>query len=115
MTSKRKSMAVTGKGVNAFFEEKTAKQTTATSIQDDKAVSKHTSKDVEQQSDIDLQRATFYIAPEQHTQLEELRIKLRKHKIKTNKSELVRIAIDLLAEQDVDLLVKLLTGKQVVP
>ena len=48
----------------------------------------------------ELKRATFYIRPEQNFTIEELRLKLRKSGVNTNKSELVRVAIDFLADQD---------------
>lgn len=66
-----------------------------------------------------LERATFYIQPEQQDQLERLKIKIRsqlreqrrgkRHQV--DKSELIRLAIDLLNEQDEDLLIKRLTVK----
>jgi hypothetical protein len=86
MTAKRKTMAGMGKGVDAFFAKP--------------------EESVKDQDDEDFERATFYIRPEQQTKLEELRIGLRKHKVKTNKSELVRTAIDLLAEQSIEGLAK---------
>ncbi len=66
-----------------------------------------------------LERANFYIRPEQQEQLEKLKIKLRstirkqgkERKRLVDKSELVRLAIDLLNEQNEDLLLKRLTGK----
>ena len=116
MSVKRKSLAGIGKGVDAFFDKpgETVKQ------QDDKAVSKYNDKTVKPQNgeavnkynnlqvkpQDDFERATFYIRPEQHTKLEEIRIALRHHQAKTNKSELIRMAIDLLAEQSVEGLAK---------
>jgi hypothetical protein len=109
MTAKRKTMAGMGKGVDAFFEQPavpvkqqddiTAKQ------QDVEAVKQYNDLPVKQQDD-DFERATFYIRPDQQTQLEQVRIGLRQHKVKTNKSELIRMAIDLLAEQSVEGLAK---------
>lgn len=102
---KRKSMSGIGKGVDALLH------------QDDKTEKQHEAKTVNQQDDTqsnqqdDLERATFYIRPDQNITLEELRIKLRKLNIKSNKSEIVRKAIDLLAEQHTDLLVSKFTGK----
>ena len=46
-----------------------------------------------------LVKATFYVTPEHVTMLEELRLKRLKAGEKTDKSELVRQAIDLLARQ----------------
>jgi hypothetical protein len=58
-----------------------------------------------------LERATFYIRVDQPTNLEELKLKLRKKGIKTDKSELVRIALDMLTSQDIDAIVNLLSEK----
>jgi hypothetical protein len=61
-------------------------------------------KQVKQQ--ISLERATFYIKPEQQERLETLKIKLRSRlrergeRRAIDKSELVRLALDLLTEQD---------------
>jgi hypothetical protein len=113
MTAKRKTMAGMGKGVDAFFakpeesvkdqDDLAAKQQGSKAVQqqDSKAVQQHSDLPAKQQDD-DFERATFYIRPEQQTNLEELRIGLRKHKVKTNKSELIRTAIDLLAEQSIE-------------
>ncbi len=68
---------------------------------------------------LSLERATFYIRPEQQEQLEKLKIKLRstirkqgkERKRLVDKSELIRLAIGLLNEQNEDLLLKRLTGK----
>lgn len=110
MSVKRKSLAGIGKGVDAFFDkpDESGKQQDDKAVkpQSDKAVSKHNDLQVKQQDDSDFERATFYIRPEQHTQLEEVRIRLRQHKVKTNKSELIRMAIDLLAEQSIEGLAK---------
>ena len=62
------------------------------------------------------ERATFYIRPEQHDQLEILKVRLRaklrgQRDRQVDKSELIRLAIDLLCEQDDDLLIKHLTGE----
>jgi hypothetical protein len=63
-----------------------------------------TDKQVKQQ--ISLERATFYIKPEQQEILETLKIKLRSkfrgrgQRRAIDKSELVRLALDLLTEQD---------------
>lgn len=63
-----------------------------------------TGKQVKQQ--ISLERATFYIKPEQQERLETLKIKLRSklrgrgQRRAIDKSELVRLALDLLTEQD---------------
>ena len=63
-----------------------------------------TDKQAKQQ--ISLERATFYIKPEQQERLETLKIKLRSkfrgrgQRRAIDKSELVRLALDLLTEQD---------------
>jgi hypothetical protein len=106
MTAKRKTMAGMGKGVDAFFEQPAVPVKQQDDIpakqQGDKAVKQYSCLQVKQQDDDDFERATFYIRPEQQTTLEQVRIGLRKHKVKTNKSELVRMAIDLLAEQSIE-------------
>jgi len=63
-----------------------------------------TDKQVKQQ--ISLERATFYVKPEQQERLETLKIRLRSRfrgrgeRRAIDKSELVRLALDLLTEQD---------------
>jgi len=110
MTKKRRSMSGMGKGIDAFFEEpdraEEPKHQQAT-----KAVSPYADIQTKQQAAAVLERATFYIRPSQHTTLEELKISLRKRRFKTNKSELLRTAIDLLAEQDLQVLIDRLTNK----
>jgi hypothetical protein len=46
-----------------------------------------------------LEAATVYLLPKHQIILKELRLKLRRHGIKTTKSKLVRIAISHLGEQ----------------
>ena len=100
-----------GKGMNAFFEETEAEKDPKRQLVD-KAVSQHTDIQTKQQPEPPvLERATFYIRPSQHTTLEELKIKLRWHDVKTNKSELLRTAIDLLAGRDLQQLADRLTNK----
>jgi len=77
-------------------------------------VKQHTDKTTKQQGSTE--RATFYIRPEQSDQLEMLKVKLRaklrgQRDRQVDKSELIRLAIDLLCEQDDDLLIKRLTSK----
>ena len=106
MSTRRRSMAGVGKGVDAFFPtETTPEQHQHTDIQ----TYKQDDHSVEQEEE--LERATFYIRPNQHDILDDLRRELRRKKVKTNKSELVRKAIDLLAEQDPTKLAELLTSK----
>ena len=107
---KRRPMTGIGKGMNAFFEKTEAEKDPRRQLVD-KAVSQHTDIQTKRQASPVLERATFYIRPAQHTTLEKLKIKLRKHKVKTNKSELLRTAIDLLAERDLQLLANRLTNK----
>ena len=102
MTRKRKSMAGMGKGIDAYFEE---------TAQEEEPKSQHTDIQTKQHTTPILERATFYIWPNHHTTLEELKINLRKQKIKTNKSELLRMAIDLLAEQELETVAERLTSK----
>jgi hypothetical protein len=99
-----------GKGVDAFFAESDEAQESERK-HDDKAVSQHADIQVKQQTPPDLKRATFYIRPNQDIVLDELKIRLRKQKVNTNKSELIREAIDLLAEQDIQALADRLTSK----
>jgi len=103
-----KRQSIKGLGREIYFQ-KTKKE--------DKQISQFTDKQVKQQ--ISLERATFYIHPEQQDQLEKLKIKLRSKlrnqrrgkRRQVDKSELIRLAIDLLNEQDEDLLIKRLTDK----
>ncbi len=57
-----------------------------------------------------LEKSTIYIHSDQNLALDELIYKLRKRKVKTNRSELVRIAIDLLLKQDLDTLIAKITN-----
>lgn len=105
-----KHQSIKGLGREIYFKKTSEKEK-------DKQVSQFTDKQVKQQ--LPLERATFYIRPEQQEQLEKLKIKFhskigrqRKHrKRRVDKSELIRLAIDLLNEQDEDLLIKRLTDK----
>ena len=99
-------MAGVSRSVDAFFpQEATTEQHQHTDIQTYKR------DDTDGEPEEALERATFYIRPNQHEILEDLRRELRRKKVKTNKSELVRKAIDLLAEQDPTRLAELLTNK----
>lgn len=105
-----KRQSIKGLGRQIYFEKTPQKEEV-------KQVSQLTDKQVKQQ--LPLERATFYIGPDQQEQLEKLKIKLRSkigrqrkgRKRRVDKSELVRLAIDLLNEQGEDLLIKRLTGK----
>ena len=105
-----KRQSIKGLGREIYFKKASKKEEV-------KQVSQFTDKQVKQQ--FPLERATFYIQPEQQEQLEKLKIKLRSkigrqsrgRKRRVDKSELIRLAIDLLKEQNEDLLIKRLTGK----
>jgi hypothetical protein len=49
-----------------------------------------------------LESATVYLLPEQQIMLDELKLKLRREGIRSNKSKLVRVAINLLQEQHIE-------------
>lgn len=100
--SKRKSMSGVGKGIGAFFDE--SEEAEEPKQQDDTSTSQHTDTQAAGQEAPDLKRATFYIRPDQNITIEEIKLQLTKRRINTNKSELVREAIDLLAEQDLEVL-----------
>ena len=105
-----KRQSIKGLGREIYFNKTSRKEEV-------KQVSQFTDKQVKHQ--LPFERATFYIQPEQQDQLEKLKIKLRSQLRKqekgrsrqVDKSELVRLAIDLLNEQNEDLLIKRLTGK----
>ena len=50
----------------------------------------------------DLERITVYIRFDQLAALEELRMKLRQQGVKTNKSAIVRVALDKLVEEGME-------------
>lgn len=105
-----KRQSIKGLGRQIYFKKTPEKKEV-------KQVNQFTPKQVKHQ--FPLERANFYIRPEQQEQLEKLKIKLRstirkqgkERKRLVDKSELVRLAIDLLNEQNEDLLLKRLTGK----
>jgi hypothetical protein len=49
-----------------------------------------------------LEPATVYLLPDHQIVLEELRLKLRRQGVKSSKSKLVRVAINLLEEQTIE-------------
>lgn len=49
--------------------------------------------------DEEFEKATFYLRPEQRADLDEIKYRLKRERIRTNNSELVRFAIDLLKEK----------------
>ena len=62
----------------------------------------------QQETENELERTTLYLRPDQTGELDRLKIELRKHKVRTNRSEIVRVAIDLLTQQGLDKIVTLL-------
>lgn len=78
----------------------------ATSTQDDKTTS------LQDDSEEALERTTYYLYPEQKIQIDELVLNLKKQKVKTNKSELVRVAIDELLAKEAKRVVNILTKHQ---
>lgn len=94
MARKRKSMSGAGKGMNAFFEDEPAEETQRQDVD--------TSTRQQDDEEPELKRSTFYLRPEQNIDIEELKLQLKKAGVKTNKSELVREALDLLTEQAQD-------------
>ncbi len=57
------------------------------------------------------EKITIYISSDQINALDELIIKLRKRQVRTNRSELVRTAIDPFIRQDLEVLVTGLTKR----
>jgi hypothetical protein len=57
-------------------------------------------------SKVEFQKTTVYLLPDHLTLIDELRIRLRKQGVKTNMSQLVRVGIDLLAEQELEMLIR---------
>ena len=55
---------------------------------------------------VETEKTTVYVLPDHLTLIDELKIKLREQGVKTNMSELVRVGIDLLAEQEVEMLIR---------
>ena len=93
-----KRTSIRGMGADAFFSPNAADQQASTTVQQDTSVpvNQDTSTLVKQP----LIKATFYLTPEHESALEELKLKLRKTTgERTDKSELVRRAIDLLVNQ----------------
>jgi len=95
-----KRTSIRGMGADAFFSPNAAQaeQQGSAAVQQDTStpVSQDTSTPVKQP----LIKATFYLTPEHEEALEELKLKLRKTTgERTDKSELVRRAIDLLVNQ----------------
>ena len=94
-----------GKGREIFFESQDAKP----SKPQDVSQPKH---------QIPLERSTFYIYPDHHEQLDGLKTRLRSRlrqrglkRSQVDKSELVRMAIEMLLRQDEDELLRRLTAQ----
>ena len=64
-------------------------------------------------TNLQTEKATFYIQPGDQVALDELKLKLRKRGVKTDKSELVRKAIELLTEQDIETIISRLKSEAV--
>ncbi len=91
-----KHQSIKGLGRDIYFKGSPTEASKQTNILTDKQVKQQ----------IALERATFYVKPEQQERLETLKIKLRSklrergQRRAIDKSELVRLALDLLTEQD---------------
>lgn len=95
-----KRTSIRGMGADAFFSPNAAQadQEDSTPVKQDTSISAH--QDVSTPVKQPLIKATFYLTPEHESALEELKLKLRKTTgERTDKSELVRRAIDLLVNQ----------------
>lgn len=92
----RKSMTGAVQGMDAFFTS------TAAEEQDTQDTT----------SEEELERVTLYIRPDQDSLLTELQSKLKRRRVKTNRSELVRAAIDILSERELDTIEQLLQEDQ---
>ncbi len=49
----------------------------------------------------EFEKASFYLRPEQRADLDEIKYRLKRERVKTNNSELVRFAIDLLKKKSI--------------
>jgi hypothetical protein len=91
-----KHQSIKGLGREIYFKESAPEASKQTNILTDKQVKQQ----------ISLERATFYVKPEHQERLETLKIKLRSRlrergqRRAIDKSELVRLALDLLTERD---------------
>jgi hypothetical protein len=91
---KRKPMAGVVQGMDAFFS--------GPADQPQEVV------EVEEKAEADkLARVTLYIRPDQDSLLTELQSKLKRKRVKTNRSELVQAAIDVLSKHDLESLEKI--------
>ena len=57
-------------------------------------------------TDVKLIKTSLYLLAEHNFSLDELTLKLARRGVKTNKSALVRAAIDLLVEQELERLIR---------
>ena len=85
--TKRRSMSGAGRGVDAFFGDDQKRHT-------------NIATDGQTDTESELRRATFYIQPEQNLELEELKLRLARQGVRTNKSALVRLGLRILIEQE---------------
>lgn len=101
-----KHQSIKGLGREIYFKGSPTEASKQTNILTDKQVKQQ----------IALERATFYVKPEQQERLETLKIKLRSklrergQRRAIDKSELVRLALDLLTERDEDELLERLAS-----
>lgn len=82
-------------------------------LSDERQAAKETRQQVNQstsQQD-DIERTGFYVRADQNKAIDELRIKLKDHKIKTNRSEILRVALDQFLKKDIEEVVDLLTSQ----
>ena len=97
MASKsRKSMSGAVQGMDAFFPE--PEEEAGSQPQAEVAPEK------------ELERVTFYIRPDQDALLTQLRAQLKRKRVKTSRSELVRVALNILGEQELEHIEKKLQG-----
>ena len=62
-------------------------------------------------TNLQTEKATFYLRPGHQVALDELKLKLRKKGVKTDKSVLARTAIELLVEQGVETIISRLKSE----
>jgi hypothetical protein len=96
---KRKSMTGAVQGMDAFFSGPEDESSDIAEVQD-------------QPVEEELERVTLYIRPDQDSLLTELQSKLKRRRVKTNRSELVRLAIDVLSDHDLERIERILYETQ---
>jgi hypothetical protein len=95
-TKSRKSMSGAVQGMDAFFPEPEEEA--------------RTQPKVEVTPEEELERVTLYIRPDQDALLTQLRAQLKRKRVKTSRSELVRVALNILGEQELEYIEKQLQG-----